>query len=210
MTTKQWFSLLKWVIALVIVVLLFIFFRGCGNGSVKTTVKDTVKVEVVKTVEVIKTDTSYFPVPYKVVQTVTEYKTDTLETYEVRIDTLKTVKDYLATRYYRDSIPFKDSAGYAIVKDTVSQNKIIGRGVTSSVNKTTVTNTITLRDDPRTTFYLGMSAAGNKTTPVYSVGASAGLMFKNGKYYGITYELTRDGQPLYGMSIMLPIRLRKQ
>ena len=209
MTTKEWFNILKWVIALAIVVLLFVFFRGCGKGAGSNVIRDTISVQTVKTVEVIKTDTSYIPVPYKVVQYVSKFKTDTLESFEVIRDTLKAIKDYLATRYYRDTLDLKDSAGYIVLMDTISRNKAIGRGIQASINKTTVTTTITVPAPKRVTLYVGINAVGNKENTIYAVGGSFGIMAKNGKYYGAIVQLTKSGQPMYGAQILLPIRLRK-
>ena len=209
---KNGITYFKYGVILICVIAVMLLFRGCwcNKPSGKPSGKDTIRIKADTVYLQSKTDTQYIPAPYKVTQVITHYKTDTLETYELKVDTLKSVKDFLSTKYYRDTTRLKDQSGYIILQDTVSRNKIIGRGIQAFITQKQITNTVTLSATKRTTLYVGINAAGNKENTIYAVGGSLGIMAKNGKYYGAIVQLTKSGQPMYGAQILLPVRLRKQ
>lgn len=197
-------TIFKYGVILIVAILLFMFWRGCRNEGGTKTITDT--VEIVRDTIITKTerDTDYVPKPYKI----TEYKTDTLETFEtVNVDTAAILKDYLATRYYKDSVAVQ--YGKIYIYDTISINRIMGRGVSSSFQIPTIRETITLRQPKRTIAYIGFEGIGNHETIVYGVGASLGFKFKNDKYYGIKALMSKDGNPLYGLEFKLPIKLKR-
>lgn len=198
-------------LAIMLIVVMLIFRRcGCGGGN-RNQHSDTISVKHDTVFVQSKSDTHYIPQPFKVVKYVTIKETshDTLEVFNLEhVDSLKILADYLATRYYFDSIAFK--YGKVYVRDTVTQNRIIGRGVRSDFSVPVITNTITLREKKRTVLYLGAEGFGNEKTLVYGIGVNAGLEFKNRKYWGVSYILTKDGAAQYGLRFMIPIRFRKQ
>lgn len=205
MTTDQRISIFKWGVVLIALVLLFMFWRGCqneGTGSVRV---DTVSIVRDTTYTVIEYDTVYIPKPYKLV----EYKTDTIETFEtINVDTARILKDYLATKYYADSITLQ--YGKVYVSDTISRNRITGRGVKSKFDVPVITNTITIEREKRKTIaYIGFEGLGNHEDIIYGVGASFGFKLKNDKYYGIKALMSKSGNPLYGVQFMIPIKFKK-
>lgn len=208
MTTDQRVSIFKYGVILIIAVLLFMMWRGCRNEGSGKTVPDTLSVKVDTIWVRSKTDTFYQPAVVKT-KYVPIYKTDTLETFEVqKVDTTKILRDYLATRYYQDSISVQ--YGKVYIDDTVSRNKIVSRGVKTAFNVPVVKETVTISRPPKNIAYLGFEAIGNPQTPLYGVGASLGMKFKNDKYYGLKALMSKEGNPLYGFEFKIPIRLRKR
>lgn len=205
MTNDQRISIFKWGVVLIALILLFLFWRGCqneGTGSVRV---DTISVERDTTYTTTIHDTVYVPDPYKI----TEYKTDTLETFEtINVDTIRILKDYLSTRYYHDSITLQ--YGKVYINDTVSRNRITGRGVKSKFDVPVIKETITLeREQRRNVAYIGFEGLGNHEEIIYGVGASFGFKVKNGKYYGVKALMSKSGNPLYGVEFKIPIKLKR-
>lgn len=205
MTVDQRISIFKYGIILIIAVLLFMFWKGCqneGTGSIRV---DTISIVRDTTYVVTVYDTTYIPKPYKI----TEYKTDTIETFEtINVDTARILKDYLATRYYQDSITLQ--YGKVYVNDTISRNRITGRGVKSKFDVPIIRETITLeRERRRNVAYIGFEGLGNHEEIIYGVGASFGFKVKNGKYYGVKALMSKSGNPLYGVEFKIPIKFKK-
>lgn len=190
-------------------IIAFFLFRGCGKGGgEKIVYRDTVSVRVDTFYKEINADSDYILYPYKIVEHDTLTNTDTLwgMTYK-DVDTAAILHEFFNEKYYYDSMDVM--YGKVYVRDTVSQNKIQGRGVSTRLNIPTITKTITLTAPRRATLFLGTDINGNKEFPLYSIGVNAGLMFNNQKYWGVQYSLTRDGAGLYGLRFMLPIRTKK-
>lgn len=208
MTTKERISIFKWGTVLTIAILLFMFWRGCKNEGKGIKTPDTISVKTDTVWMPSKSDTFYTPAAVKTTY-VPEYKTDTLEWTEyIPVDTANILKDYLATRYYRDSVSVQ--YGRVYINDTVSKNKIISRGVKTSFNIPVVKETVTLQRQRKTVAYIGFEGVGNHEAIVYGVGASFGLKLKNDKYFGIKALMNKDGNPLYGVEFKIPIRFNKQ
>lgn len=200
----------KYSVILICVLLIFLLFRRCGNGKTDKPTKDTIAVkEVVKwlpskkdTVYVPKIEKIYTPKPYTV--------HDTLESFEYviqKVDTATILKDYYTEKLYADTQSVQ--YGNIIIHDVITKNQIKQRRLQSNFTIPEVTKTITIKNPPRVTAYLGFSAMGNKETMIYATGASFGIMAKNGKLYNGTVHLSKDGGVLYGGQVLLPIRLRK-
>lgn len=205
MTVDQRISIFKWGAALIALILLFIFWRGCQNEGAGNVRIDTVSIIRDTTYVVTIHDTDYIPKPYKI----TEYKTDTIETFEtITVDTSRILKDYLATRYYYDSITLQ--YGKVYISDTINRNRIAGRGVKSRFDVPTIKETITLeRERRRNVAYLGFEGLGNHEDIIYGVGASIGFKVKNGKYYGVKALMSKSGNPLYGVEFKIPLKFKK-
>lgn len=210
MTASERISVFKYGVVLTIAVLLFMMWRGCRNDGDGKPSPDTIRVKTDTVWVRSKTDTFYKPSVIKT-KYVPEYKTDTLETIEVRfrnVDTSAILKDYLATRYYNDILAVEH--GTIQIADTISQNKILSRGVKTDLNIPIVKETITIARPPKNIAYLGFEAIGNDQSPLYGVGASLGMKFKNDKYYGLKALMSKEGNPLYGIELKIPIRFKKQ
>ncbi len=104
---------------------------------------------------IVKTDTVYQQ------KTFTKYKKGdsipfvVLDTTYLSVhDTITIVREYNQTKVYSDTIRI-DSIGYAYIQDTISQNKIQGRGFSANFNLPTITITKILEQKPKNMLYLG-------------------------------------------------------
>jgi hypothetical protein len=193
----------------VVIIALLLFLKldcdgGKGSGSDTLSVKiDTVYVSV-------KKDTQYIPRIDKVIysQNVPVPIHDTIEIFDFHnVDTAKILSGFFAKRVYSDTQYIE--YGSVIINDTVTQNRISRRELIINQNVPTITKEIVLRQPKKAIAYVGFIAAGNEHTPVYGVGASFGVKFKNDKYLGASYILTQDGNPLYAVDFKFPIKIRK-
>jgi hypothetical protein len=122
---------------------------------------------------VLKTDTIFN------VKTLTKYKKgDSIpyviiaqDTIEIPIhDTIRIINEYLQIKAYSDTIRIDSNAFY--IKDTISQNKIIGRGFEAKLQEKTIYITKTIK--PKTELLIG----GELRNLNNVLGASIGLGLK--------------------------------
>lgn len=194
-------------------IIAFFLFRGCNNGGEvkQITIVDTVTKTDTFWKEIVS-DSEYIlheEVRYRDRETVLH---DTLEITEIQpVDSARILRQYFATRSYTDTLKPEGLRGYILIHDEVSQNRITKRTLKErfSTPETVITKTITTTKPTRTTLYVGTEINGNKEYPLYSIGVNAGFLLKNGKYWGLQYSLTKEGNPLYGVRFMLPIKTRK-
>jgi hypothetical protein len=120
----------------------------------------------------IKDKSSYIGQPSVIIDTDTVYQQKTFTKYikgksipfvvldttylidEVH-DTITIVKDYNQVKVYSDTMRI-DSLGYAYIQDTISQNKIQGRGFSANFNLPTITITKVITPKPKKEVYLGV------------------------------------------------------
>lgn len=202
----------KLVLMAVVIFGIFLFLnqlKSCTGGSGST--KDTISV-VHDTVWRELRDT----IVYKPVEVKTIYKPgltvvlhDTLETIETilqKVDSAKILAQYLAKRYYTKTS--KVQYGTVTIKDTVTQNRIIGRGIELKQNIPEVIKTITVEAEKRVTGYIGIMGLFNKDNIPYASGPTFDLEFKNGAMIGTGFLITKD-DPMVLLSIKSPIRLKR-
>lgn len=194
------------IVALIVVYLSRCKFNCNGRGYSKT---DTISVTRDTVIHKVDTVVSFVRVPYKtVVHDTLESEREVIK-WETMPQILKdSYNDYNAKKFYKDS--FDVNYGKLYLMDTLYKNRLLGSGFELKQSIPEITNTITIKSEPRVTLYAGINAMGNKTDPVYAVGGSLGIMAKNGKLYGGSYMLTKSGTPMYQGFIMIPIRLRKK
>jgi hypothetical protein len=202
----------KYGTILIIFVVLLLLFRGCICNK-KKEIKS--EVEIVTTHDTLwresKIDTVYKPVPVSVIKPKTITIHDTLETSEyIAVDTAAILRDYYSTANYSDTQHI--TQGTIVINDAVTKNRIASRNLITNLLIPEVTKTITITEKypRRVVFFVGGELAGNKTYPIWGVGASAGLQFKNLKTYSVGYMINQDGNPLYSFRFAIPIRLTKR
>lgn len=194
-----------WV--LIIASLLFFLFKSCNkkNDTGKTIVKTEIKVDTVKG----KNTISYKPKPYAV--------HDTTLVEIPQTDYTPAEKDYYqpdkksVISYYRDSLFFGDTVGYAIVKDTVS-GVILKRGFDFTIFKKITNTTIEKEILPKikNKFYLGTEFY----TPIekLALGNSylgAAILFQNKKDNIIKLSAGLQGRVIQGgISYFKKIKLK--
>jgi hypothetical protein len=154
----------------------------------------------------IKDKSSYIGEPSVVIDTDTVYQQKTFTKYikgksipfvvldttyiidEVH-DTITIVKDYNQVKAYADTIKI-DSLGVAYIYDTISQNKIQGRGFSANFNLPTITITKVITPKPKSEVYLGL--LGDLRAFDNKVGLGLGLGFKTAKNGLFTINATTN------------------
>ncbi len=149
------------IVLLVAVLIFFIFDDATYTKTDPIIVSDTVYQE--------KTFTKYIKgksIPFVVLDTI--YKIDEVH------DTITIVKDYNQAKVYSDTICI-DSLGYAYIQDTISQNKIQGRGFSASFNLPTITVTKLIEPKRNNELYLGFIGDLRHDNKQIGIGGSIAL-----------------------------------
>jgi hypothetical protein len=154
----------------------------------------------------IKDKSSYIGQPSVIIDTDTVYQQKTFTKYikgksipfvvldttylidEVH-DTITIVKDYNQVKVYSDTMRI-DSLGYAYIQDTISQNKIQGRGFSANFNLPTITITKLITPKPKSEVYLGV--LGDLRAFDNKVGLGLGLGYKTAKNGLFTINATTN------------------
>ena len=203
---KKNFSLLI-IAALVIVILLQ---RTCTpkNSEPKEIIKiDGKKYEVIKRV----TDTLKIPVIHNVYKKGEDIYHEIPVYVDVivpsNIDTGLILKKFYATHVYKDTLQLKDSLGFIAVTDSISKNKLVSRSWNAKVNKTTINNTIYLKELSNQ-FYLGGSL-GMQRPGQFLLGGNAILKTKTDKVFGLGVGVNSQLQPFFQGSMLWKISFKK-
>lgn len=150
------------VIVLLIAVLIFFIFDDATSTKVEPIITtDTVYQQ--------KTFTKYIKgksIPFVVLDTT--YLIDEVH------DTITIVKDYNEAKAYSDTIRI-DSIGYAYIQDTISQNKIQGRGFSTNFNLPTITITKFIEPKRKNEVYLGFIGDLRHSNGQIGIGGSIAL-----------------------------------
>ena len=151
------------IIFILILLSLFLFeFR------IPTTTVTKTKIDTVVTT---KTLTKYIKgnkIPFKVLDTIFT------NIYKEKHDTAYIVKDYNQVKEFTDSI--KQENNLYVIKDTISQNKIIGRSFKAQVQEKTITITNNIQAKPKAALYLGIRS--DLSTDYSKVNYNVSLSFK--------------------------------
>ena len=113
---------------------------------------------------------------------------DTIVKIDEIHDTIKIISDYSRTYAYYDTLKI-DSVQYVYVSDTISQNKILGRGYGGHF----VQKTITIKNDiyhkPKNELFLGL--IGDYRRLDQKLGVGVGVIYKKQKE-GYTFNYTTN------------------
>jgi hypothetical protein len=101
------------------------------------------------TITVVKTNTfdRYIKgdkIPFKVIDTI----------YKTKYDTAFILQDYNVAKEVTDSI--RQDSNLFVIKDTISNNRIIGRSFKAEIQEKTVTITNTVESKPKAALYIGI------------------------------------------------------
>ena len=130
--------MIKNVLIIVLLLLAIYFMRKKQVNTVTKTTIDTVTV----TKEFTKF-TKGDKIPYKILDTI----------YKQNYDTTYIVKDYNQAKEFTDSI--RQDSNLYVIKDTISQNRIIGRSFQAKIQQKTITITNNIQVKPKSSLYLG-------------------------------------------------------
>lgn len=194
------------ILALLIVLVIF-FLKYCGKGG---TIVESVKYDTVWVQE--KKDTQYIPFetvvykPGKAPKALEKWDTLYIEGV-TEVDTAAILQDYHSFHLYSDTL--KNKYGYVLVNDTISRNKILGRGVTTDLKVPEVTKTITLVKPPRNQVYIGGGLFGNKQDALQGYEASLLFKTKTDQIVEVAWMQDFNGQGYAGIRYKRLIRLKK-
>jgi hypothetical protein len=162
-------------IVIVLLVAVLIFFIGSEARYTKSEpiiVSDTVYQE--------KTFTKFIKgnsIPFVVL--------DTIYIIDRVTDTITIVKDYNQVKVYFDTMRI-DSIGYAYIQDTISQNKIQGRGFSANFNLPTITITKLIEQKSKNQLYLGFIGDLKHSNGQIGIGGSIALKTAKNTLYTAT------------------------
>ena len=185
---KDYFKNIKTLLIAVLIIVIFLQ-RSCNSSPIETEPKVVTKIET-------KWDTVTIDKPIYVpkwkTKVVTKYEIDSI-LVNVPIDTLEVLKDYYAKNVYVDEIVL-DSLGVVIITDTISQNSIFSRQVTSDILIPTTTVTEEHYINNRE-FYYGLGLQGRSDQINYLGGE---ILYKDKKrqIYGLGLGVNQDFKPV--------------
>ena len=174
---------------LFVVVALFLLSDPAYKGGSVTIVRDTVYQQ--------KTFTKYKKgdsIPFVVLDTT--YLIDQIH------DTIKIISDYSRVYAYSDTIRI-DSLGYAYIQDTISQNKIQGRGFSAKLSEKTIIETRTITPKVKNALYLGITTDFRQDKTIDNLGIGAIYRVKNKALIG--FNLKTGQSVKYGIGFYLKL-----
>lgn len=185
-----------------VLILIIILMRSCSPSP---TLPE-------KPIIVTKIDTTYISVPVdRIIKTppITITIPGDIQYIDKDIDTLAILKDFFAKRVYIDSIKI-DTLGFVLVKDTISQNRIISRLTENHLSIPIIKETTTITNPPiyKTQLYYGFDIMGSKTEPINYFGANLLLKTKKDKIYTIGAGISPTGGVSYKFGMDWKIKIR--
>lgn len=190
------------IIGLIIVIFLL---RECrGNRSPIPT----------EPVTVVKVETKYDTIVKEVKSYVPQYKTkvkiktvhDTIRIHDtIPVDTAAILKDYFTTYAYTDTL--KEDSVTFVINDTISQNKILSRGINYNlVYPTTIISKE--REVNKRELYIGFGVGGDRRQ-ISFIGSELLLRNKKDKIYGIGLGINQNFRPVLTFKMNWKVKLPK-
>ena len=177
------------IIGLIIVIFLLRECKGESKGA------------PIEPATIVKIETKYDTIVETVETYIPEYRTkvkwktvhDTIEVHDtIPTDTASILKDYFATYAYTDTLK-TDSVTF-VINDTISQNKILSRGINYSlVYPTTIISTE--REVNKRELYIGFGLGGDKQQLSF-VGSELMLRNKKERIYGVGLGINNSFEPI--------------
>ena len=201
---KSWLKDFKTLIIIGLIIVIFLL-RECKGESKGTPIEP---------VTIVKIETKYDTIVETVETYIPEYRTkvkwktvhDTIEVHDtIPTDTASILKDYFETYAYTDTLK-TDSVTF-IVNDTISQNKILSRGINYSlVYPTTIISTE--REVNKRELYIGFGLGGDKQQLSY-VGSELMLRNKKERIYGVGLGINNNFEPILTFKMSWKIKMPK-
>ena len=177
------------IIGLIIVIFLLRECKGESKGA------------PIEPATIVKIETKYDTIVETVETYIPEYRTkvkwktvhDTIEVHDtIPTDTASILKDYFETYAYTDTLK-TDSVTF-VINDTISQNKILSRGINYSlVYPTTIISTE--REVNKRELYIGFGLGGDKQQLSF-VGSELMLRNKKERIYGVGLGINNSFEPI--------------
>ena len=192
------------IIGLVIVIFLLRECRG-EKSPIPTEPITVVKIET-KYDTIVETVPTYIPKYKTRVKWKTKTVHDTIEIHDtIPVDTASVLEEYFAAYAYTDTLK-KDSVTF-IINDTISQNKILSRGIKYNlVYPTTIIQTE--REVNKRELYVGFGLGGDRQQISYA-GSELILRTKKDKLYGVGIGVNNSFQPILTFKMNWKVKMPK-
>lgn len=157
------------ILALIFVVLFFVLAphdKG-GNAKVITKIDTLIKHDTIRKYK--KGDA----IPFVVLDTI--YQIDEVH------DTITIVKDYNQVKFYTDTLRI-NTDNYVSIQDTISQNKIFGRGYNAHFTEKTIVVTNDIYHKPKNELFVGLIGDLRRFDNMLGVGVGLNYKKKNEAY----------------------------
>jgi hypothetical protein len=164
------------IVALAIVIILLLKSRSVNNESTIITHVDTLYHDTTITKYKKGSD-----ITYRVINNVH----DSVQIH----DTISIVKDYLSAKEYTDTFRI-DTNNYVSIKDTISQNKIIGRSFEAKLKEKTIVITNDIYHPEKKGFYFGPAIDLRRFDNKLGIGGA--VVYKGSKSQLIGVNLTTN------------------
>ena len=125
--------------------------------------------------------------------------TDTLPIH----DTIRIIQDYNTTKAYIDTI--KQDSNIFVIRDTISQNKILSRSFEASLREKTIVTKQLYVEKPKNALYLGFKGNFRPSNGLVVLSPSLMLNAKNKALMGLGLDLYNNGGFGYSGSLYLKI-----
>ena len=139
---------------------------------------------------IVKTDTLYQQktfTKYKKGSDIYSYVIKTDSVFIPVHDTIKIISDYSRVYSYLDTIRL-DTNNVVFIQDTITQNRIIGRGFSANLSEKTIIQTRTITPKPKNALYLGVLADLRQDKSLQGVGIGLMLKVKDRALIGLGFD----------------------
>jgi len=194
----------------VIILLLIVIFRGCGDNNTIITKPKNDTITIVKYIHIHDTIKGDTRIVYEKIDTSiwikkAENKPDS--TYKGLLNQYTSLgNQYFTKKGYKTTFPI-DTIGSVTITDSVSENSLFSSTLLANLKYPVVTKTIKETLPPKNQLYIGGTLTGSPG--VFINGVYGGLLFKNkkDKIYGAAIGWT--GTFNYAGSMYWPIKFKK-
>jgi transcriptional antiterminator Rof (Rho-off) len=196
------------ILCLIIIILLL---RMCDGESNEVKKGDTIKVNG-KKYEVVdhRRDTTYITRDSIVYKKGKDIKVEVKVPVYVpaNVDTQEILKDYFSRRFYIDTLDLGQKS-FVIVKDTITENKILSRVFESSITERIINDTLFLVEPPKRQMFIGFQMGFDKKDIINYGGLNLLYKDKKDKIFGLGLGINSNSQPTIMGSMNWKIKLKK-
>lgn len=196
------------IISLIVIILLL---RMCDGESEEVKKGDTIKVNG-KKYEVVdrRRDTTYVTRDSIIFREGKKIKVEVKVPVYIptEVDTQNILKDYFSKRFYIDTLDLGQKS-FVIIKDTITENKILARVFESSITERIISDTLFLKEPPKRQMFIGFQMGFDKKDLINYGGLSLLYKDKKDKIFGLGIGINSNGQPTLMGNMNWKIQLKK-
>lgn len=214
---KKYFEIKNIVILFLVVLIILILLnpKGCIPGRTKT-----IEVTRIDSIPFNVYDTVIMEVEVEVpIETIVEIEREIEVPVIQNVDTAEIVRLFSENKQTKkDIIQLPDNIGTITIFDTISNNKILGRSLSSKIKQKIIRDTVKMELPPKNLWYFGFESSFNPPDLVNNLGVGIMYKTKTEKIYklmgGVTNR-TIDGvngtlTPYLGGGVYWKIQFKKK